>query len=101
MFKYASRLSRHYFEKTRVRDLLVEHVVNRHLAQILKVFLCLALRLTARDDFVALMFIETLSVWFLQHFGETQAIWETLNPKIRTYQLWHNTKDRDLENLKP
>ena len=38
MFKYASRLSRHYFEKTRVRDLLVEHVVNRHLAQILKVF---------------------------------------------------------------
>ena len=51
------------------------------------IFLRLALRLTARDDVVALMLNETLSVWFLQHCSETQAIWRTLNPKVYTYKL--------------
>jgi hypothetical protein len=31
--------------------------------------------------------IKTLSVWFLRHCSETQAIWKTLNPKVRTYRL--------------
>ena len=51
-------------------------------------FLHLALKLTSRDDFASLMAIETLSVWFLRHCSETQAIWETLNPKVHTYQLY-------------
>ena len=33
------------------------------------------------------MLIETLSVWFLRHCSETQVIWETLNPKVCTYQV--------------